>query len=150
MCFWKYREPIYSPHIVLALLSRGIPHSYSNQRDKSIAKLTRLAVNNRRFDGRAPESPAALANQVSVIPKLQFDWQPTVWNLHYLCLLPREYQEKNMGILYATHCWICMFLVSLLDPSYLVSLWTAIIIIVCLSKVKFFNYSTMIPKCLNC
>nr|XP_048329616.1 inorganic pyrophosphatase TTM1 isoform X2 [Ziziphus jujuba var. spinosa] len=47
----------------LKYLNRGIPHSYSNQRDKSIAKLTRLAVNNRRFDGRAPESPAALANQ---------------------------------------------------------------------------------------
>ncbi|KAF3437949.1 hypothetical protein FNV43_RR20705 [Rhamnella rubrinervis] len=44
-------------------LSRSISHTCSSQRDKSIAKLTRLAVNNRRFDGRAPESPAPLANQ---------------------------------------------------------------------------------------
>ncbi|KAF5468909.1 hypothetical protein F2P56_013018 [Juglans regia] len=44
-------------------LNRGISHSYSNQRDKNLPKLTKLAVNNRRFDGRTPESPAALANQ---------------------------------------------------------------------------------------
>ncbi|XP_059453324.1 inorganic pyrophosphatase TTM1-like isoform X1 [Corylus avellana] len=44
-------------------LNRGISHSYSNQRDKNLSKLTKLAVNNRRFDGRTPESPAALANQ---------------------------------------------------------------------------------------
>lgn len=48
------------------ILGRGISHSYSNQRDKNLSKLTKLAVNNRRFDGRTPESPAALANQVSV------------------------------------------------------------------------------------
>ncbi|XP_004299262.1 PREDICTED: uridine-cytidine kinase C isoform X1 [Fragaria vesca subsp. vesca] len=40
-------------------LNRGISHSYSNHRDK----LTRLAVNNRRFDGRTLESPATLSNQ---------------------------------------------------------------------------------------
>ncbi|KAK4479293.1 hypothetical protein RD792_014804 [Penstemon davidsonii] len=39
----------------------GIPHSYSTQRDKNLTKLTKLAVNNRRYD--APDSPAALANQ---------------------------------------------------------------------------------------
>ncbi|PON92692.1 Uridine kinase-like [Trema orientale] len=44
-------------------LSRGVSHSYSNQRDKTMAKLTKLAVNNRRFDGRAPDSPAPLSNQ---------------------------------------------------------------------------------------
>ncbi|XP_040999262.1 inorganic pyrophosphatase TTM1-like isoform X3 [Juglans microcarpa x Juglans regia] len=37
-------------------------HSYSNRRDKNLPKLTKLSVNNRRFDGRTPESPAALAN----------------------------------------------------------------------------------------
>ncbi|KAG6672763.1 hypothetical protein I3842_16G075600 [Carya illinoinensis] len=37
--------------------------SYINQRDKNLPKLTKLSVNNRRFDGRTPESPAALANQ---------------------------------------------------------------------------------------
>ncbi|XP_061953284.1 inorganic pyrophosphatase TTM1-like isoform X2 [Populus nigra] len=37
--------------------------SYSNQREKNLSKLTRLAVNNRRFDGRTVESPAAVANQ---------------------------------------------------------------------------------------
>ncbi|KAL6177939.1 hypothetical protein ACLB2K_049460 [Fragaria x ananassa] len=40
-------------------LNRGISHSYSNHRDK----LTRLAVNNKRFDGRTLESPATLSNQ---------------------------------------------------------------------------------------
>ncbi|KAB1212804.1 Uridine-cytidine kinase C [Morella rubra] len=44
-------------------LNRGTSPSYSNQRDKHLSKLTKLAVNNRRFDGRTPESPAALANQ---------------------------------------------------------------------------------------
>ncbi|BFG32970.1 hypothetical protein CerSpe_192440 [Prunus speciosa] len=38
-------------------------HSFSNQRDKTMSKLTRLAVNSRRFDGRALESPQALSNQ---------------------------------------------------------------------------------------
>ncbi|CAN6584996.1 unnamed protein product [Malus baccata var. baccata] len=44
-------------------LNRGISQSYSNQRDKTISKLTRLAVNSRRFDGRNPVSPAAISNQ---------------------------------------------------------------------------------------
>lgn len=44
-------------------LSRSVSQSYSSQREKTVAKLTRLAVNNRRFDGRAPESPATLSNQ---------------------------------------------------------------------------------------
>ncbi|XP_062158412.1 inorganic pyrophosphatase TTM1 isoform X2 [Alnus glutinosa] len=44
-------------------LNRGISLSFSNQKDKNLSKLTKLAVNNRRFDGRTPESPAALANQ---------------------------------------------------------------------------------------
>ncbi|XP_054822283.1 inorganic pyrophosphatase TTM1 isoform X1 [Prosopis cineraria] len=44
-------------------LNRNFSHSFSNQRDKSLSKLTRLAINNRRFDGRALESPAAIANQ---------------------------------------------------------------------------------------
>ncbi|XWS47890.1 hypothetical protein CRYUN_Cryun13aG0024800 [Craigia yunnanensis] len=42
-------------------LSR-ISHSYTNQRDKNLPKLTRLAINSRRFDGRAPESPSPLVN----------------------------------------------------------------------------------------
>ncbi|ONI09013.1 hypothetical protein PRUPE_5G212000 [Prunus persica] len=44
-------------------LNRGASHSFSNQRDKTMSKLTRLAVNSRRFDGRALESPQALSNQ---------------------------------------------------------------------------------------
>uniref|UniRef100_A0A5B7AIY2 Putative uridine-cytidine kinase C isoform X1 n=1 Tax=Davidia involucrata TaxID=16924 RepID=A0A5B7AIY2_DAVIN len=44
-------------------LNRGISHSFSTQRDKNLSKLTKLAVNNRRFDGRTPDSPATLANQ---------------------------------------------------------------------------------------
>ncbi|KAM6569401.1 hypothetical protein CsatB_017386 [Cannabis sativa] len=44
-------------------LGRGVSQSYSNQRDKTMAKLTKLAVNHRRFDGRAPDSPAPLSNQ---------------------------------------------------------------------------------------
>lgn len=45
----------------------GISQSYSNPRDKVLPKLTKLAINNRRFDGRALESPAPLANQVRYI-----------------------------------------------------------------------------------
>uniref|UniRef100_A0A6M2ET28 CYTH domain-containing protein n=1 Tax=Populus davidiana TaxID=266767 RepID=A0A6M2ET28_9ROSI len=44
-------------------LGRSLSLSYSNQREKNLSKLTRLAVNNRRFDGRTIESPAAVANQ---------------------------------------------------------------------------------------
>ncbi|PSR89072.1 Uridine-cytidine kinase [Actinidia chinensis var. chinensis] len=44
-------------------LNRGISHSFSTQRDKNLSKLTKLAVNNRRYDGRTPDSPASLANQ---------------------------------------------------------------------------------------
>ncbi|BFG32969.1 hypothetical protein CerSpe_192430 [Prunus speciosa] len=44
-------------------LNRSASHSFSNQRDKTMSKLTRLAVNSRRFDGRALESPQALSNQ---------------------------------------------------------------------------------------
>lgn len=42
-------------------LSR-ISQSYTNQRDKNLPKLTRLAINSRRFDGRAPESPSPVVN----------------------------------------------------------------------------------------
>lgn len=31
-----------------------------------MSKLTKLAVNSRRFDARAPDSPAAVSNQVNV------------------------------------------------------------------------------------
>ncbi|KAI5562346.1 hypothetical protein BDE02_15G047700 [Populus trichocarpa] len=44
-------------------LGRSLSLTYSNQREKNLSKLTRLAVNNRRFDGRTVESPAAVANQ---------------------------------------------------------------------------------------
>ncbi|KAK6921116.1 CYTH domain [Dillenia turbinata] len=45
-------------------LNRGsVSHSYTTQREKHLSKLTRLAINNRRFDGRTPDSPAVLANQ---------------------------------------------------------------------------------------
>ncbi|MCH87128.1 uridine-cytidine kinase C-like, partial [Trifolium medium] len=44
-------------------LNRGVSQSYSNQRDKILPKLTKLAINNRSFNGRALESPAPMANQ---------------------------------------------------------------------------------------
>ncbi|GKU95079.1 hypothetical protein SLEP1_g8483 [Rubroshorea leprosula] len=44
-------------------LSRSISHSFSHQRDKNLQKLTKLSINSRRFDGRAPDSPATIANQ---------------------------------------------------------------------------------------
>lgn len=50
---------------VYLCFGRGVSQSYSNQRDKTMAKLTKLAVNHRRFDGRAPDSPAPLSNQVN-------------------------------------------------------------------------------------
>lgn len=45
----------------------GISQSYSTQRDKILPKLTKLAINNRRFDARALESPAPIANQVRYV-----------------------------------------------------------------------------------
>ncbi|XP_027123076.1 inorganic pyrophosphatase TTM1-like [Coffea arabica] len=47
----------------MKFLNRGMSHSFSTQRDKNLSKLTKLAVNNRRYDGRMPDSPAALPNQ---------------------------------------------------------------------------------------
>ncbi|KAK2997342.1 hypothetical protein RJ639_026072, partial [Escallonia herrerae] len=45
-------------------LNRGdMSQSYSTQREKNLSRLTKLAVNSRRFDGRTPDSPATLANQ---------------------------------------------------------------------------------------
>ncbi|XP_050237263.1 inorganic pyrophosphatase TTM1-like isoform X2 [Mercurialis annua] len=44
-------------------LSRSVSLSSAQQRDKNLSKLTRLSVNNRRFEGRTPEPPGALANQ---------------------------------------------------------------------------------------
>ncbi|XP_058112368.1 inorganic pyrophosphatase TTM2-like isoform X2 [Magnolia sinica] len=44
-------------------LKSGLSHSYSTQREKNIAKLSKLTVTNRRFDGRALESPSTLTNQ---------------------------------------------------------------------------------------
>ncbi|RVW17087.1 hypothetical protein CK203_076014 [Vitis vinifera] len=45
-------------------LNRDIPHSYSTQRDKNLPKLTRLAVNSRRFDVRTPDSPCNSSKSV--------------------------------------------------------------------------------------
>ncbi|XP_077214976.1 inorganic pyrophosphatase TTM2-like isoform X2 [Tasmannia lanceolata] len=42
---------------------KSFSRSYSMQGDKKLTNLTKLAVSNRRFDGRTPESPAMLANQ---------------------------------------------------------------------------------------
>ncbi|XP_062026041.1 inorganic pyrophosphatase TTM1-like isoform X1 [Rosa rugosa] len=44
-------------------LNRDMSRSFSNHRDKTLSKLTRLSVNNRMFDGRALESPATISNQ---------------------------------------------------------------------------------------
>ncbi|KAM7267267.1 hypothetical protein ACFE04_009433 [Oxalis oulophora] len=43
-------------------LSR-MSNSYTNPRDRHLSNITKLAVNNRRFDGRIPDSPAAIANE---------------------------------------------------------------------------------------
>ncbi|CAN7123259.1 unnamed protein product [Brassica rapa subsp. narinosa] len=44
-------------------LHGGVSKSYTNQRHKVLPNLTRLAVNNRMLDARAPASPATLPNQ---------------------------------------------------------------------------------------
>lgn len=44
-------------------LSRGMSQSFSSQKDKNL-KLTRLAINNRRFDGRTLEPPAIASQGV--------------------------------------------------------------------------------------
>ncbi|KAI7733763.1 hypothetical protein M8C21_015226 [Ambrosia artemisiifolia] len=43
-------------------LNRGGAHSLST-REKNLAKLTKLSINSKRFDGRTPDSPAAVVNQ---------------------------------------------------------------------------------------
>lgn len=66
-CNWKYVEVSLCDFFPMFVFCSGISHSYSNQREKTLSKLTRLAINNRRFDGRALESPAPIANQVRYI-----------------------------------------------------------------------------------
>ncbi|KAL5544840.1 hypothetical protein UlMin_008624 [Ulmus minor] len=51
-------------------LTRGISQSYSNHRDKSMAKLTKLAVNSRRFDARAPISPGPTPSNQGIYTQL--------------------------------------------------------------------------------
>ncbi|EOA33530.1 hypothetical protein CARUB_v10019939mg [Capsella rubella] len=46
-----------------ARFNSGVSKSYTNQRHKVLPNLTRLAVNNRMVDVRAPASPATLPNQ---------------------------------------------------------------------------------------
>ncbi|CAM8943626.1 unnamed protein product [Rhodiola kirilowii] len=46
-------------------LNRGISQSYSTNREKNMLKLTKLAVNSRRFDGRI-DSPVAVADQGAI------------------------------------------------------------------------------------
>ncbi|XP_022135199.1 uridine-cytidine kinase C isoform X4 [Momordica charantia] len=47
-------------------LNCGLSQSFSIRRDKTLSKLTKLAVNSRRFDARAPDSPAAVSNQGAI------------------------------------------------------------------------------------
>lgn len=46
--------------------NRGGAHSLST-RERNLSKLTKLSINStsRRFDGRTPDSPAPVANQVN-------------------------------------------------------------------------------------
>ncbi|XP_010416228.1 PREDICTED: uridine-cytidine kinase C isoform X1 [Camelina sativa] len=46
-----------------ARFNSGVSKSYTNPRHKVLPNLTRLAVNNRMLDARAPASPATLPNQ---------------------------------------------------------------------------------------
>lgn len=55
---------ISTEHVDYFNIHSGISQSYTTNRDRNLSKLTKLAVNNRRYDGRTPDSPAALANQV--------------------------------------------------------------------------------------
>lgn len=57
--------PVY-PFLIFDIFASGLSQSFSNRRDKSLSKLTKLAVNSRRFDVRAPDSPAGVSNQVNV------------------------------------------------------------------------------------
>lgn len=76
--FWLKKSPklfkVYESLLSKYCYIFGRSQSYINQRDKNLPKLTKLSVNNRRFDGRTPESPAALANQVSICPILRVIW----------------------------------------------------------------------------
>lgn len=49
----------------MKFLNRGMSLSFSTQREKHISKLAKLAVNNRRYDGRTPDSPV-VANQGAI------------------------------------------------------------------------------------
>ncbi|KAL0431074.1 UNVERIFIED_CONTAM: Inorganic pyrophosphatase TTM1 [Sesamum radiatum] len=78
----------------MKFLNRGISQSYSTQRDKNLTKLTKLAVNNRRYDARTPDSPAALANQVLLIARGQRQIMHQIDNLS--SLLHEYYGERSL------------------------------------------------------
>lgn len=62
--FEKFVELICLSWYTMYMLDSGISRSFSS-RDKNLTKLARVAVNNKRFDIRGPDSPATLANEVS-------------------------------------------------------------------------------------
>ena len=97
---WLVRFPL---TIVCYELGRSL--SYTNQRDKNLPKLTKLAIINRRFDGRTPESPAALANQVSVFLPFQLSnsiiqsfLNHFAWTSHSLVLEKMELRKVKKNV----------------------------------------------------
>ncbi|KAL6556225.1 Inorganic pyrophosphatase ttm1 [Orobanche gracilis] len=47
----------------IKFLNRGLPHTFSTKCGRNLPKLTRLAVDNQRYDARSPTSPAPGHNQ---------------------------------------------------------------------------------------
>ncbi|KAG7023265.1 Uridine-cytidine kinase C [Cucurbita argyrosperma subsp. argyrosperma] len=58
-------DSLSSPKEALSRASADWRNKYLN-RDKTLSKLTKLAVNSRRFDVRAPDSPAGVSNQGAI------------------------------------------------------------------------------------
>lgn len=52
--------------MIFDILASGFSQSFSNRSDKTLSKLTKLAVNSRRLDVRGPDSPSVISNQVNV------------------------------------------------------------------------------------
>ncbi|CAA0815319.1 Phosphoribulokinase / Uridine kinase family [Striga hermonthica] len=89
----------------MKFLNRGISQSYATQRDKSMSKLTKLAVNNRSYNVRTPDSPAALANQgmvtqlseqISTLNERMDEFTSRIEDLNSK-FLTKNFSQQNLG-----------------------------------------------------
>lgn len=94
-----------SADMVAKHLKSGLSHSYSTQRDKILPKLTRLTVGSRRFDGRAPDSPAInqgaitqLSEQISTLNERMDEFTSRIEELNAKFSAPKpSMSQQNLS-----------------------------------------------------